>query len=78
MSDDYIRWIIYDQAIGLLNMTESKVAEMLGISRQSLAKYRKNNDYGQIRIKDLRKLENHLAFVKAALLVTEATPKDTL
>ena len=71
MSDDYIRWIIYDQAINLLNMTEYKVADMLGISRQSLAKYRTNNDYGQIRIKDLRKLENYLAFVKAALLTTE-------
>ena len=72
MSNDYIRWLIDDQAKGLLNMTYEQIAKKMGISRQSLAKYQLNNTYTAISVEGVNRLYKHIDFVKAALLTTEA------
>lgn len=70
MSSDYIKWLIFDQCIGLLNMSHTQLAKVMGVSRPTLSTYKKNPELVTAKIAD--KLYDHVAFVKANLLLTTA------
>lgn len=72
---DYVRWLIIDQCEKLLNMRKSDIAILIGVSRPTLN--RLMYDYSGFTIEHIEKLERHLNFTKAALLVSEATDDST-
>lgn len=75
MSKDYIKWLIFDQCIGLLNMDNTQLAKVMGVSRPTLNTYKKNPELVTAKIAD--RLYDHISFVKANLLVTEtAKPRE--
>ena len=74
MSEDYIRWLVVDQAKGLLNLHGTKIAKIMGICRQTLVKHIEENTLTRVPVESVNNLENHIQFVKSALLITEATP----
>lgn len=67
---EYARYLIKDQCKTLLNMNNQSIADVLGVTRPTLNNLTKN--YGNFTIEHIEKLENHLMFVKAAILTTEA------
>ena len=69
MGTDYIKYLIFDQCIGLLNMSHTQLAKVMGVSRPTVSTYKKQPELVTAKIAD--KLYNHLVFVKAQILLTE-------
>ena len=70
MGSDYIKWLIFDQCIGLLNMSHSQLAKVMGVSRPTLTTYKNHPELVTAKIAD--KLYDHLEFTKANILLTES------
>ena len=66
----YAEWLLKDQCKGLLNMTSADLAKVLGVSRPTVDVYMA--DPSKMTAEKIDKLANHLEFVKAAILLTEA------
>ena len=69
MGTEYIKYLIFDQCIGLLNMRHTQLAKVMGVSRPTVSTYKKQPELVTAKIAD--KLYNHLVFVKAQILLTE-------
>lgn len=76
MSTDYIRWLIFDQCIGLLNMDNTQLAKVMGVSRPTLSTYKKKPELVTAKIAD--RLCDHIEFIKSNLLVTETAKLNKL
>jgi len=74
MGSDYIKWLIFDQCIGLLNMSHTQLAKVMGISRPTLSTYKSHPELVTAKIAD--KLYDHIVFVKANLLLSESNKVD--
>lgn len=66
----YAEWLLKDQCKGLLNMTNADIAKALGVSRPTVDVYL--TAPSKMTAEKIDKLANHLEFVKAAILFTEA------
>lgn len=75
MGSDYVKWLIFDQCIGLLNMSHTQLSKVMGISRPSFYKYKTHPELVNASMID--RLTDHILFTKAMLLTTEATPKES-
>lgn len=74
MGSDYIKWLIFDQCVGLLNMSHTQLAKVMGISRPTLSTYKKHPELVTAKIAD--KLYDHIALTKANLLLTESATQN--
>lgn len=72
---DYVQWLIIDQCEKLLNMTKLDISILIGVSRPTLD--RLMYDCSDFTIKHIEKLEQHLSFTKASLLISEAKDDST-
>lgn len=70
-STDYVRYLLRDQCKGLLNMTNSQIAGVLGVSRPTLDVWLKSP--WVIPVGKIDRLVSHIEFVKAAILTTESS-----
>lgn len=68
MNEDYAKWLIEDNAIGILNMQKKQIASVMGITRPTLDRYLL--DYNKVRQGHLNKLYEHIKLQKARLLIT--------
>ena len=66
----YAEWLLKDQCKGLLKMANTDIAKTLGVSRPTLDVYM--TDPSKMTAEKIDKLANHLEFVKASILLTEA------
>lgn len=67
----YLRWLIKDQAQGLLNMSLTDIAKAMGANRTTLWQRLKDGELDKFSIKNVDMLEAHIRLVKACLLTTE-------
>lgn len=71
VDEQYIIWLIDDQAYRLINMTYEQIAKVMGISRQTMAKYEKAHTYKRLTVDSVNRLIKHLEYTKSAILTTE-------